>query len=206
MRYPDNVCVHGNGFVQVSLGGDPHETRVHVWHPELPDCQHVNTQTHNHRFGFTSTVLRGTVHQEELAVESLDCVPRLGAQTRDDGKGWTLWTAGEDRLPTGNRPLVQQPGRYGVDCRHDFYIFEGQSYSMAPGEFHRTIPALDGLVVTLLTKTRVWPTDDFQASVMCREGSQPDQEYDRFQVPWSDLARIITDALKGTPFDGVPLW
>ncbi len=194
--YPDNVCVHGNGFVQVSLGGDPHETRVHVWHPGLPDCQHVNTQTHNHRFGFTSIVLRGAVRQEVLLVRP----------NNDDADAWTMWTAGEHRLPTGNRPLVQLSGRYSVGCSVDLYVHEGSSYSMAPSDFHRTTPVGDGVAVTLMTKTRVWPTDEFQASVMCREGSKPDQDYDRFQLPFDRLDAIIKDALIGTPFEGVRLW
>ena len=30
-KYPDNVCVHGNGFVQISLSASKRsETRLHI--------------------------------------------------------------------------------------------------------------------------------------------------------------------------------
>ena len=192
--YPDNVCVHGNGFVQVSLGGDPHETRLHVWHPRLTTlCQRVNTQTHNHRFGFHSAVLRGAVRQEELSV-----------YPNDDG-GWSMWTAGPDRLPTGNRPLLRQPGRFGVRLGTSFVVHAGRSYDMPPRMFHRTTP-MTSVAVTLMTKTEVLPADEFQASVLCGADLEPDQAYDRSQIPWPELERMLTSCLESTPFEGLTPW
>jgi hypothetical protein len=194
-EYPSNVCVHGNGFVQVSLGGDPHETRIHVWHPSLPSrTQKVNTSTHNHRFGFTSTVLRGTVMQQELRIYF------------DAKHGtWTKWTAGEDRLPTGNRELVKQYGAFRVEELEPFQISAGGSYSMGPVFFHRTVPVTP-VAVTLMTKTKVIPANIFQASVLCHWHSEPDQEYSRFQMPWPGLEAILMECLRGTPFDGEQPW
>lgn len=195
--YPDNVCVHGNGFVQISLGGNPHETRIHVWHKDLPDCQHVNTATHDHRFGFNSTVLRGVVEQEELAVVRGPFAGKAGR--------WTKWTAGKERLATGNRPLVKQDGLHHVEIAKHFARGAGHSYSMPERMFHRTTPLTD-IAVTLMTKTAVLPTDRFQASVLCHSDREPDQEFDRFQIPFDELEPILIDALVGTPFEGLRPW
>lgn len=198
--YPSNVCVHGNGFVQVSLGGQP-ETRIHIWHRDLPDCQHVNTATHNHRFGFFSSVLKGSVVQEELSVLRQYSVPTTFT---DRVTPWELWTAGPQRLPTGNRPLVKQEGLYTVGVFNTKYVSRSLSYSMEARNFHRTTPQTD-VAVTLMTKTAVLKSSEFQASVLCKQGLEPDQEFDRFQLRWPELSAIITDALQCTPFQDVPV-
>jgi len=167
--YPKNVCVHGNGFVQIVLSGDPHETRLHIWHPALTArTQTVNTKTHNHRFGFHSAVLRGSVLQTRLDVQ-----PSNGP--------WTKWVAGPDRLPTGNRALVKQPGKFTVTIPLIYPVSVLCTYKMSPGDFHRTTPITD-IAVTLMTKTKIIPATVFQASVLCRDGLEPDQEYDRSSI------------------------
>lgn len=196
-EYPANVCVHGNGFVQISLGGMP-ETRIHIWHKDLPDCQHVNTQVHDHRFGFVSTVLRGV--QVNNLIETFFCfLPENVDQE------WEKWTAAPGRLITGNRPLVKQPGTFGLQSVGESEYHPGEAYNMVPRVYHVTKPGAP-ITVTLMTKTHIIPEEEFQASVLCRKGQEPDQEFDRFQVPWLELRDIMTDALDETPFKGLQPW
>lgn len=192
--YPTNVCVHGNGFIQISLGG-LRETRIHIWDDELMELtQKVNTQWHDHRFGFSSTVLRGALRQQEI-----DFFPVFSAE-RDS---WSRWQATGERQANGNRPLVKQPRHYRRSIRNQFVVAQGSSYSMPSREIHRSIPLVSP-TVTLFTKTQVLPEDDWMASVYCPRGHQPDQEYDRFQIPFDKLLRHhIWPALRGTPLESV---
>lgn len=203
MDYPSNVCVHGNGFAQIALAkgfrGSERETRIHVWHPALKELtQKVNTQIHNHRFGFVSTVMRGVAKHIEI-------LPRF-AQDCDIGDVYHQWRATGDRLPTGNRALERVSNQLWTLRRMSpVMIRPFGSYAMRPGDFHTTVSETP-ILVTLMTKTVVHPTEHLQASVFCRKGTEPDQDFDRFQIPWEDLRSMLRLALDGTPFEGEELW
>lgn len=203
--YPENVYVHGNGFVQIKLMDDgaglnrEREARIHIWHPSLMKLtQNVNTRIHNHRFGFISTVLRGSLDNYEV-IWWVKASPLA-----DDTYEW--WIARDDRLATGNRPLVQyRDGWFGVRLMAPTTVEQGESYVVEPKIWHYTEP-LTEYVVTLMTKTHVIPESEFKASVFCRVGRQPDQTFDRRQIPWGNLEKLIRAALEGTPFETTDLW
>ena len=193
-QYPENVCVHGNGFVQISLGGTP-ETRIHIWAPRLAEItQNVNTQWHNHRFGFVSTVLRGRMKNQLMEFNMVGRHP-----SPFNGPTYHRWEAKGDRLPSGNRPLVRKPWNYRMEPSAEHVVEAGQSYHMSPIAYHRTVP-MTPYVTTLMTKCQVIPIEEFTASVMCKHGQEPDQDFDRFQIPWDELRQMISDGLDGTPF------
>ena len=188
--YPENVYVHGNGFVQIDLGGRP-ETRVHIWTRGLWQlCQNVNTQIHDHRFGFVSAVLKGA-----LVNQLIEPFPDLNGHYRK-------WQAEGERTETGNRRLAPIGNLHTLrPLAPDHVVGAGNIYSMPPAMFHRSLP-LTPHVVTLMTKTLVIPEDQFQASIMCEAAKEPDQAWDRRSMPWTQLMHEhILPALAGTPFD-----
>ena len=196
--YPPNVIVHGNGFVQIKIAEGPYEreTRLHIWHPELTELtQNVNTQIHDHRFGFVSTVLKGI--QENIGIQD-----DLGLANVESNR-YRRWFAKGDRLSTGNRPLVCSPCSYTVLKIVSHYYTPGQSYIMKPKIFHLTNPITE-VVVTLMNKTVVLP--DHEASVFCKVGQEPDQDFDRRQIPWEHLETLIKGCLEDTPFENVEVW
>jgi hypothetical protein len=192
--YPENVRVHGNGFIQIDLGGSP-ETRIHIWTEGLKRLtQNVNTQWHNHRFGFVSAVLRGCLRQEEMKFHV------------QDGGDWRKWQVVGARTGTGNRRLAVQPDSYIMDLETVLMVTAGEVYSMRPRLYHRSVP-WSKTVVTLFTKTQVIPDDKYQASVFCKAGLEPDQKYDRRQIPFYDLLHEhIIPALKGTPLEKMAMF
>lgn len=63
----------GLGFIQLKVS---EHQRYHFWHPDLaPDVE--PEEIHNHRYGFTSHILRGSIRNELFSV--LPCTPLLGA-------------------------------------------------------------------------------------------------------------------------------
>lgn len=192
MDYPDNVYVHGNGFIQVSLGGAP-ETRLHIWPRSLVgQCQKTNTQWHNHRFGFMSTVVSGILANTWALFEEVPASDPTG--------DWDRWEATGERGPLGNRPLMRQPGFFSkrLDCTDTINV--SSSYVMWPVKYHRSEPVTE-FAVTLMTKTEEYPADVFQASIMCAGGTEPDNTWDRRAIPFDRLnQQYIVPALAGTPF------
>jgi len=198
VNYPSNVVVHGNGFVQIVLADGPYEreTRLHIWHPELTELtQNVNTQIHDHRFGFVATVLKGEQHNTQVSW-------RKGV-ARIEPHNYRRWFASGERLDTGNRPLVCDEFPYEVMNKRIYFIGAEESYTMYPRNFHVTKPGTD-VVVTLMNKTIV--LTDYKASVFCKWGQEPDQEFDRRQIPWDHLETLIKGCLKETPFENERLW
>lgn len=189
--YPKNVSVHGNGFIQISLGGRL-ESRIHIFDYRLYEMtKEVNTRIHNHRFAFTSTCLKGTFLNHVYSFEE-----------RDKERGsWREWRAqAGPRNKTGNRQLVLQLGAFVRKTQLSHKITRGQQYFTPTHLFHESEPTSD-VVVTLITKTEVLPENSFQASVMCKLGTEP-QDWDRFSIPWEELLHeYILPALEGTPFE-----
>lgn len=188
-HYPTNVCVHGNGFIQISLGGQPLETRIHIFDKRLEKlCQQVNTRFHNHRFGFVSTVLFGQISNETLEF------------VRDERGEWVEWKATGSRMACGNRMLMQQDGFHRMKSGGQYLVHNTQSYMQDSREYHIS-HLLSDVAVTLMVKTEVLPVEDFMASVMCRRQQKPDTLFNRYQIPWPVLRdSYINPALAETPF------
>lgn len=177
--YPHDICVHGNGFIQVPWQGRP-GVRVHIWHPELAaQRQTVSTTIHDHRWNFRSLVLYGHLVNRRYVVSP------------SEHGAYDVYRADGPRLPNGNRYLARV-GSVSVTQKGPDYYRAGSTYSMRAGEFHETLPSRPGdLLVTAMTKVAIVRRT---CRVLCRRDEEPDQDFSRYQVPWSEVESCIRDA------------
>jgi hypothetical protein len=142
---------------------------------------------HDHRFGFESTVLCGQQINHVYAVPPYPWSYSAPAY-------WGYKHEGA-RLPSGNRPWIRQPNAVCLVEVYEEVVNAGETYLMLPYIQHRTEPGGDGVVVTLMRKTR---EGDAGATSWCRVGVEPDTDFDRFQWEDDDLWEIVTEALRHT--------
>ncbi len=176
-----NISLHGLGFIQVKLGANQ---RLHVWHPDLPrrEC-FAESQVHDHRFGFTSTVLRGCLVNHVHAALKLEVDGRQ-LESHD------VYVHEGDRLPTGNRPWLPD-GRVWLTTVSTQVVHERQSYSMLPGVFHSTEPM--GMVATIMAKR---PALVRGARTLVRMGTEPDVDFDRLQLSTREMWAVVRAVLE----------
>ena len=171
--------VHGNGFLQLDLSPT---TRLHIWgHPDVPK-QKVDTPIHNHRFAFTSLVLRGTMLNHLYWVDPITSNPthrvyHAKVRTQED----TILDKTSDTVKVF--PKGQQE------------IHAGSFYTMAEGEVHESI--VRELTVTVILKSgptlaQGGPTP----TVYVPLDVTPDNSFNRYSLPVQDLWRTIHETLK----------
>ncbi len=175
----ETISLHGLGFIQLVLGGNQ---RMHVWHPDLPrrDC-YAHSAVHNHRFSFTSRVLKGVQINQRCDVEIVK--PEQGTHL----------------LISHNGPRSDKGGRLSYPVA-DVNIYEreveryeaGQQYVMPAMEYHHT-PCV-GIVVTVLQKHEESKT--LHANSTCRRGVDFHYDFDRFQLSPEKLFVYVVEALK----------
>lgn len=171
--------VHGNGFLQLDLTP---EMRLHIWgDPRIPR-QAVATPIHDHTFGFTSRVLRGSL--TDLRYQAVNNPAGLYAVHQARVR------EGEDTVlePTGQRvSLFPLPSRM---------LLAGQTYTMIPGEIHETIPSDHGVSVSVITKVGLTLAQGGSSPrVFVPVGREPDNTFHRYAVPEAELWQILFDAL-----------
>lgn len=173
----DKITLHGLGFVQIQLQGSQ---RMHVWHPELPrrTC-FEHSAIHDHRFDFTSRVLIGTQRNIEYA-----------DIWSDEGE-FVMYLHEGARSPNGGRPWTPD-GRTDMAVLHDDLINAGGWYRQQAYKYHRTEPAGDGRVATIMQKTYEGQKG---AHSTCRHGVQPDTDFDRYQWSPAQLWEAVRDVL-----------
>ncbi len=157
------LTIHGNGFIQVPLSD---AVRMHVWHPECPR-QKIDTSVHDHRFSFTSTVIRGALEN----IRYCQVEPYPGVK-----QSWKVYTPGD--VTAGQEPYSLYDTGHRVLCsKHPPYlVVAGETYSMDSQVFHRTVPRSE-FVVTVMVKTRV--LYQFPSRVLVPEGVEPDNDFSR---------------------------
>ncbi len=112
------ISIHGLGFIQVPLDGD---YRLHIWDKDLPRRKNIeHSEVHNHRFGFISRVLKGSITNHSYNV---NCPGQFIKYNHPTG------TRGEH----GNRPWVEQSGTYAP-------IPSSPPQTYLPGERYRVFP------------------------------------------------------------------
>lgn len=175
----ETVSLHGLGFIQVVLPGNQ---RLHVWHPELPRrACYEHSSIHNHRFGFVSRVLKGTLVNVHIEIE----LARYGSH-------------GSHVIISHNGPRSPRGGRESFPVAH-CNVYEssreeyqpGQQYSIPMGAYHYTPNS--GIVVTLMTKLN---EGRIHANSICRRGVEFDQDFDRFQLSPERLMDFVVEALR----------
>lgn len=173
----ETISLHGLGFIQVVL--NPKE-RLHVWHPDLPrrDC-YAHSAVHNHRFSFTSRVLKGTQVNQRCDLEVVKA-----------GEGSHL-------LISHNGPRSAKGGRLSypvadvnVHLRPVESYLPGSDYFMPAYEYHHT--PCEGIVVTLMLKH---DEGSIHANSVCERGVEFHYDFDRFQLSPEKLYGYVVEAL-----------
>lgn len=172
------ISLHGLGFIQLVLGGNQ---RLHVWHPDLPrrDC-YLSSAVHNHRFSFTSRVLKGLQENQRMDLE----VVKQGEGTH--------------QLISHNGPRSDKGGRLSYPVA-DVNLFPrafekyapGDSYFMPAMEYHHTPNT--GIVVTVMQKHE---EGTLHASSVCKRGVDFHYDFDRFQLSPEELFTYVVEALR----------
>tara|TARA_R110002110_G_scaffold64634_3_gene178561 strand:+ start:4360 stop:4923 length:564 start_codon:yes stop_codon:yes gene_type:complete len=174
----DTISLHGLGFIQLKLGGN---MRMHVWHPDLPrrDC-YEHSAIHNHRFSFTSRVLKGIQINQRCDLEIVKA------------------EYGTHKLISHNGPRSEKGGResYPVaDVNVSYRVREryvpGEEYFIPAYEYHHT--PCSGVVITLMTKHVEL---SIHANSVCHRGVNFHYDFDRFQLSPEELFAFVVDAMK----------
>jgi hypothetical protein len=187
-RTEERVTLHGLGFLQLQL---PNNTRLHIWHPALPRRYCVDhSSIHDHRFGFRSIVLVGTIENRTYAATQVaDEVEATHASYLHEGP----------RTRFGNRPWIRDQWLAVTEKPSSPEIVPaGQTYNMMPYVYHASRPLGDGRVATLMAKTEESPAG---AHSLCRTWVKPDADFDRKQWPEANLWDIVRDVLGNVPLD-----
>lgn len=173
----ETISLHGLGFIQVKLDGNQ---RMHVWHPSLPRRRcYEHSAIHNHRFAFTSRVLKGTQVNQRCDLEVVK--PGTGTHQLISHNGPRGANGGRESYPVADVNIHK-----GVVERY----VPGDEYTMRALEYHHT--PCDGVVVTVMRKS-----DELaiHANSVCRRGVDFQYDFDRFQLSPDDLFDIVKDAL-----------
>jgi hypothetical protein len=172
----ETISLHGLGFIQLVL---PNDQRMHVWHPELPrrDC-YEHSAIHNHRFSFTSRVLKGVQKNMRVDLE----LARNGTHTIISHNGPRSDKGGRESYPVAECNIMRHP--------LETYA-PGESYRMEMLEYHHT--PCEGIVVTLMQKHEVGV---IHANSVIRKGHDFHYDFDRFQLSPEELFAYVVDALK----------
>ena len=187
-RHGAKICVHGNGFIQITPitfkrldSAQRPEARIHVWHPDCPR-QKVPTTIHNHVFGFRSTIFAGQLTNRTMEIAIPWEPNQLSMNWRE------YWLA----AGWGERGLDVLAQRVLARERYCELHRTGDSYCMEPGWFHES-DSPTGFAVTLMQKTPSWP--DRKPVVLIPVGHEPDNEFDRFGYDEKSLWRMAHEAL-----------
>ncbi len=185
----ETISLHGLGFLQIKLGGNQ---CLHVWHPDLPR-RHCSEHSgiHNHRFSFSSTVLRGMQINDTFAVYELEHGTMEATHVAYLHEG--------ERLPTGNCPWIPRE-RLWVGGVSRELVDAGETYHMLHRVFHSTTPGGDGRVATLMTKTYEGPEG---ARSLCEVGVEPHVGFAREQMADDDMWAIVRNVLGDEPVVGL---
>lgn len=179
----ETISLHGLGFIQVILQGNQ---RLHVWHPELPrrDC-YEHSAIHNHRFSFTSRVLKGVQINQRCDLEIVK--PETGTHLLISHNGPRSEKGGRLSYPVAEVNIFKRE----MEC----YV-PGTEYYMPAMEYHHT--PNNGIVVTILRKHEELT---LHANSVCKRDVAFHYDFDRFQLSPSELFAYVIDALGSTDID-----
>lgn len=173
----ETVSLHGLGFIQVALGGNQ---RLHVWHPELPRRKcFEHSAIHNHRFSFTSRVLKGRQINRLWEIELVK--PDMGTHEVISHNGPRSDKGGRLSYPVAGCDVYE--GAFGS-------FDPGDEYEMPAYAYHDTPNS--GIVVTLMTKRS---EGGIHANSIIERGIEFDQSFDRFQLSPGQLLTYVNEAL-----------
>lgn len=156
----------GLGFVQVKLDD---RRRVHFYHPDVPAFVE---EPHDHRYGFVSRVLRGSLVNRVFRLVPGDSHEVSYESCRQGGP----------ETPPGFRSGLEQVG--------EFAVHEGSGYHVHPEAFHTVHPETP--TVTFLE--RELPSKEF-ARVVRPAGAPAVCPFSR-PMPEDEVWRIVDDCVR----------
>ena len=168
--------VHGNGFIQLDLTD---RVRAHFWGLKEIPRQTVSTQIHDHKFGFTSHVLKGALRQFEYRI-----VPEPdGFSSRYQPHIARMRHQADTALEPFCKPINLTPA-------NSFDIFAGQHYAMTTDAIHETVPLMP--TVSVIRKDAPTLAQGGHAPlVYVPVGLIPDGDFDRHSFSSTMLWELI---------------
>lgn len=156
---------HGIGVLQAYLHEGDHETRVHIWHPNLvlPEFTPENGLVHDHRFGFSSFVMLGAIYDEDWDLQE-DLHGRWQVHTTQNARSFKEETGEQYGAHTNIQ--AEDARRYTL-VRSGTWHEAGQRYEIEPRTYHMT--KVDDLTVTIVVKSSLV---DGPAKIVTRVGSK----------------------------------
>lgn len=129
---------HNNGFdkiVILSSKNTGYKLTLHIWWPNVSSCSPQQNNVHNHRWNFTSIVVRGPLFFEEFETEeSGERMLEYLYASPEEGQGYSLRPIGNTNL------LITNKG-----------VFEtGICYHLPHTKLHRTYPLPGSFAATLM--------------------------------------------------------
>lgn len=112
----------GLGFIQLKLD---QERRLHFWTPDWPTIPGNDSEIHNHRYAFASTVLKGALDQVVYAMGKLHAIPVEGAME-----------VMEVSCQQGSEETPVLVGYATPSALVAHRIETGGSYTLLPDDFH----------------------------------------------------------------------
>lgn len=112
----------GLGFIQLKIDD---ERRLHFWVPDWPVIPGSEIEIHNHRYEFTSTILRGALDQVVYRIPKLEPAPFEGAME-----------VAEVSCKPGISEAPQVVGFAVPEIKGAYRIGAGSHYSLSPDDFH----------------------------------------------------------------------
>jgi len=181
-EHAKNIRIHGNGFIQADVGKGE---RIHIFgHPGVPR-QIEPTPIHDHRFGFKSTVVFGSLVNVWYKFQPVSEDHRAThfACTFEPSR-----PGSEDTKLIAHRDKTCIPFLFNMVLKRS-----GAQYIMRPGEFHETLT--NEPTITFMQKT---VTDErLQPRVLCRIGHDPDNGFDRDgALGHAEMIDIIEDTFE----------
>lgn len=170
------ISLHGLGFIQIALPGNQ---RLHVWHPDLPRRRCFDhSAIHNHRFSFSSRVLKGVQKNVRVDLE-------LAA-----GGTHTVISHNGPRSENGGR-LSYPVAQCNIHERDVESYGPGESYNMPMHQYHYT--PNNGVVITLMQKLE---ESEIHANSVIRSGMEFHYDFDRFQLSPDQLYSYVIEAFQ----------
>lgn len=170
------ISLHGLGFIQVKL---PNNKRLHVWYPGLPsriDAEYL--AVHNHRFSFSSCILKGVQINQRFDV------------TPNDGGDFRRVSHDGPRSVVGGRES-RMAERVDIRGQKLETYTAGETYCMDELEYHQT--SSSGPVITLMTKLT---EGGIHASSIITRDSEFEQSFNRFQLSEAVLWTFVRKAFE----------
>ncbi len=190
----------GLGVLQAYVHeGTEQELRVYIWHKHLRrDGIEESGLYHDHRFDMTSTVLFGTITQEEI-----ELTPTGVADGRQLYVLYEVLHARAAKAKTG-RSFHELPRRIDGLYTKDSCLYavpEGQTYFQPKRTFHGTW-FLDDMAITVVTKSA---QDERPARILAPENKPLVHAFSdpKPREQWRDLLPLAQDRLMRNWRDGV---